>query len=185
MPKYQLRPDEYLVMKSEGVRHGGMMAGYSDELILTNKNIILVSKGFFGNTKGVDYFPLTSVKNIDGKPQAIASGDELEIYFFDRHDSFGFQSKREVRSWASNVASLLNGNPEDIRGAHDQGIPGVAYVAETLRDTVDTFKSSFGLKSRKSPKERAAGECSSCGASLAGVQGGVVRCHFCGSDHQL
>ena len=185
MSKYQLKPDEYVVMKSENVRHGGMMATYSDDLVLTNKNVILVSKGVLGNTKGVDYFPLSSIKNIDDKPQAIASGLELEIYFLDRHDSFQFRSKREVRTWATNVARLLMGDADDIKSANDMSIPGAAYVVETLRDTVDTVKQSFGLKARKPKREKTAAECRSCGASMSGTAGKVVRCHFCNSDQKL
>ena len=185
MPKFSLKRDEYVVMKSEGVRHGGVMAVYTDQLVLTNQNVILISKGILGNTKKIEYFPLASIKNIDDKPQAIASGDKLEVYFVDRYESFELQSKKEVKAWADNVSNLLTGRPDAVRSGQDKAIPGAAYVAETLRDTLDTVKRSLRLKSENSDVERVARACTSCGASISGVAGRVVRCEFCNSDQQL
>jgi hypothetical protein len=185
MPKFDLKPDEYVVMKSEGVRHGGMMAGFTKELVLTNQNIILISKGVFGNSKGSEHFPLREVKNIDDKPQAIASGTELEIYFLNRHESFGFRSKRDVNTWAKNISKLLSGDAESIRTTEGMAIPGAAYVAETLKDTLETVKHSFGRKSKSSDQEKVATECTSCGAPLSGLAGRIARCQFCDSDQKL
>lgn len=145
MANFSLQGDEYVVLKNERVLHGGRMASYSSELVLSNKNIILISKGMLGNTKSVDYFPLNTIKNIDGKSQAIASGSKLDVYFLKGQDSFGFGTKKEAKNWASNISDLLNG-PAAFDYDRDRTIPGAAYVADTLKDTLDTFKGAFKRK---------------------------------------
>ncbi|MHA7175092.1 hypothetical protein ACX80D_00375 [Arthrobacter sp. Sr24] len=145
MANLNLGPDEYVVLKSEKVLHGGKISGYTDELILSNKNIILISKGMLGNTKGTEYFPLNTIKNIDGKSQALASGQKLDVYFLKGQDSFGFVTKKEAKNWANNISTLLNG-PASFDYDRDRTIPGVAYVADTLKDSLDTFKGAFRRK---------------------------------------
>ena len=38
--KYNLMPNESIILKETGVAHGGVMAIYTDELMLTNLNIV-------------------------------------------------------------------------------------------------------------------------------------------------
>ncbi|WP_416143786.1 PH domain-containing protein [Planococcus koreensis] len=71
MVKVNLMPNESIILKSKNVMHGGLMANYTDELILTNQNIIHVKKGVFGNTKNVKKYPLNQIKIFNGKSQAI------------------------------------------------------------------------------------------------------------------
>ena len=83
MVNYHLEPSEAILIQSTGVvcEGGGLMNAYTDELILTNMNIIHVRKGMFGNTKGVQKYPLNQVKVINGEAQAImgkSSNDMLE-----------------------------------------------------------------------------------------------------------
>ncbi|WP_154604766.1 MULTISPECIES: hypothetical protein [Arthrobacter] len=122
------------------------MATYTDELVLSSQNIILISKGMLGNTKGIEYFELNTIKNIGGKPQAIASGPKLDVYFLKGQDSFGFKTRREAKAWANSISKLLNANPEESGTARDRAIPGAAYVADTLRNTLGTFKDTFRRK---------------------------------------
>ncbi|HEX4442070.1 MAG TPA: hypothetical protein VHZ81_00725 [Galbitalea sp.] len=184
MPNYTLQPNEYVVMKSESVLHGGVMARHSDELVLTNLNIILVSKLGRRITRGIQYFPLNQIKNFGESPQAIASGRTLDVYFTSGQESFGFLSKKEVLAWADNVSKLLTGNSSGFSSGKDMAIPGAAIIAETLKDTVNTFKKSFGLTT-KNPDPQVAKKCTSCGAPISGVSGQVVRCQYCDSSQQL
>lgn len=140
-----MQPDEYVVLKSDRVAHGGRMANYTDELVLSNKNIILITKGMLGTTKRVDYFSLNSIKNIDGKSQAVASGLKLDVYFLKEQDSFGFPTKKEAKTWEKKIAEMLNG-PAVFDYDRDRSIPGAAFVADTLKDTLDTFKGAFKRK---------------------------------------
>ena len=87
MEKYSLAPDEGIVMRTQNVAYNAV-APYSHELILTNKNIIVVIKGLFGGTKNVIYLPLAKIKVIDNKAQVLVGKHKngtarLEIYFTD------------------------------------------------------------------------------------------------------
>ena len=182
MLKFELNSDEYVVMKSEAVLHGGMMAGYTDGLVLTNQCIILISKGVFGNTKRVERFPLRDIKIIDGRPQAVASEDRLEVYFLHRQESFGFERKKEAKAWAKNVCATLMGSADGLLKAKDKAIPGAEYVAESVKDTFEAVKRPF---SSKSDRKTVATACTSCGASISGAAKQVIQCNHCGSDQRL
>lgn len=182
MLKFDLNPDEYVVMKSEAVMHGGFMSAYTDGLVLTNRSIILISRGMFGNTKRRQRLPLRDVKVIDGQPQAVASDYELEIYFRDRQESFRFRQKKEARLWAKNICALLDGSGGDLAKAKDKAIPGAEYIAESLKDTLEAVKRPF----RPNPRSKTVAQgCASCGASLSGAAGQVVQCDHCGSHQKL
>ena len=72
MAKYNLQPNEVVVLTESNVAHGGLMARYTDELMLTNLNLVLIKKGVLGNGKGVLTFPLSQIKVWEGRAQAIA-----------------------------------------------------------------------------------------------------------------
>ena len=66
MAKYQLQPNEGVVLQETGIRYepNKLSTAYTDELILTNLNLIHVRKGVFMGTKGILYIPLNQVKVI-------------------------------------------------------------------------------------------------------------------------
>lgn len=105
MAKYNLEPSESILIQSISVlcEGDGLMPGYTDELILTNMNIIHVSKGIFGNTKRVQKYPLNQVKIINGEAQAIMGKStngtpNLQIYFLNGQVTFKFQKLRQKRN---------------------------------------------------------------------------------------
>ena len=65
MADYSLGVDEYVVLKSTNVykSEGGFFDHVgNDELMLTNKAIVLLKKGFTGKIKNFEAFPLATVK---------------------------------------------------------------------------------------------------------------------------
>ena len=70
MTKYILQTNESLIMKSERVLYGGVLSTYTNELILTNMNIVLIIKGVFGNSKDIRQYPIDQIKIFNGQPQA-------------------------------------------------------------------------------------------------------------------
>jgi hypothetical protein len=99
------------------VKYGGLMAPYTDELILTDQNIIHISKGLFGNTKKMNKFSLNQIKLYNGEPQVILekqqnSSTQLEIYFLNGPERFGFNytSRREGAKWVNEIYKLLTGH---------------------------------------------------------------------------
>lgn len=194
MVNYNLEPSESILIQSTGVlcEGGGLMTAYTDELILTNMNIIHVSKGVFGNTKRVQKYPLNQVKIINGEAQAIMGKrtngiHNLQIYFVNGQVAFKFQSlgKKEIVKYVNEISKVLIGK-ESSRNQF--AIPGAKIVAETLKDTLDVFKGTFGIKS----KSKAAGElvkatkkCIGCMSPLTGTKGQSIRCSYCDIDQIL
>jgi hypothetical protein len=202
MANYNLQPNESIIMKSDRVSHkeGIFSAYYTDELILTNLNIVLISKGAFGNTKNIQTYPVNQIKVFNGQAQAIlgkqkTGSPQLEVYFLNGQESFGFESKKEINKWVDNINQLVTGNPIDSKTSESKAIPGTEYIAETLKDTVDTFKEAFGLKTKinnsknvnSAPAEKVAvtQKCTACGASISGYKGQVVYCQYCDTKQQL
>lgn len=192
MAKYNLQPNESIIMKQERVLHGGRMATFTDELILTNINLVLISKGLLGNSKGIQIIPLKQIKVFNGKAQVLigkTSGGfpQLDVYYSSGQDSFGFESKKEAIKWMDNINKLVTGKSIVVDASPGMAIPGSEYIAETLKGTIDTFKGAFGLKQKNSTElpSKVAKKCSSCGAPISGTKGEIIRCLYCDADQQL
>ncbi len=196
MSKFNLLPNESIIIKSDRVMHGGLMASYTDELILTNQNIVYISKGMFGNTKSIQRFPINQIKMYNGEPQVIYGkqqngSPQLEIYFMNGHKYFAFQSsgKKEVTRWVNAIYELLTGNrPSTNPEGTSSAIPGTEYLAKTFKDTIDTFKSTFGVKTKSNTgvaDEKVTKKCISCSAPLSGEKGQIVNCIYCDTDQVL
>jgi hypothetical protein len=191
--KYNLEPNESILMQRTGVlRETGslLMKPFTDELILTNRNIIWISKGMFGNTKGVQKYPLTQLKVINGEAQAFvgkgsAGMPNLQVYFINGQEAFQFQNsnKREMAKWVNEISKVLTGH-DSTRGSvtSQSAIPGTEYLAETLKDTVGVFKNVLGITSKKvadAVPEKVTKKCIGCMASLTGTKGQSVLCRYC------
>ena len=184
---YALQPNEVVILKDENVKHGG--SSYTDELILTNLNLLVVKKGMFGRSKGVLTFPLDQIKVYDGQAQAVigkaVNGTAaLEVYFLNGQERFGFQSggKKKVTEWIVRINEIVTGEKAS-RPQAGMAIPGAELVAGVLKDTLGVFTAKLGSKSNAPVK--VAGRCAACGAPLEGFQGQTVTCQYCGSTQQL
>lgn len=183
MEKIELDYDEAILMKSERVSYGGVLSSYTNELILTNKNIVLVKKGMFGMAKGTIKFPIAEIKTFEGQPQVLVgkaknSTPTLDVYFRSSQESFGFEWKKDAVKWVEKITELMTGKKATINTNTRLTIPGTEFVARTLKGTLDTYKDAFGLTKKE---ERVARFCSSCGASLSGIKGETEKCPYCGT----
>lgn len=190
MEKLDLQPNEAPVLKAENVAYGDS-SSFSNELVLTNLNLILIKKGFFGKTKDVLYFPLNEIKIVNNKVQALAGkrkngNSQLEVYFRSGDvQCFSFNvaiMRMEVAKWANAICNQLSQGIEDGYNPNAFAIPGAKAVAESLKGTVDTFKTVFGKKSEQDlAKSKRAVFCQNCGASFEGIKGSTAKCPFCES----
>ncbi len=194
MANYNFEPNESIILKSERVLHGeGRSAKYTDDLILTNQNIILISKGLNGSTKNTETYPVNQIKKYNGKAQVIlgrnrALNPQLEVYFKDHQEIFGFLSKGEVEKWIVTINDLVTGSLSDENTRKLMAIPGTEIVATTLKDTYDTVMGVFGAKQKGNIKPlnvKVTIKCIGCGSPLSGIQGHSVRCHYCDTDQIL
>lgn len=192
MEDYQLRSDEQIVYRCSSVLHSKWMEGSSHELVLTSENLIVVNRGFFGAVKGDTVFPLRDIEIFDGQVQAVPTRKSnlsyLDIYFKDRPRQFIFQDRREAKFLAEKINQVITGTPAS-RNTLDTS--ATAKVADTVKDTVDTFKKAFGFGVAAPAAAVAhrpltvAGDCVSCGAPISGKQGRATICSYCDTPTQL
>lgn len=188
--RYNLQADEVVLLKDESVRHGGFWSAYTDELILTNLNLVLIKKGMFGNSKGVLTFPVNQIKVYNQQVQAVIGKatdgtDLLEVYFLNGQEKFAFQSggKKKLNEWIAKIHQAVTGEEAPAQQSTGMALPGAEMVAGVLKDTFGVFKSKLGTKSEAPVK--VAGKCRGCGAPVTGVQRQTITCEYCGSAQQL
>lgn len=206
---YNLLPNESMILKETNVAHGGIMAVYSDELILTSLNIVCISKGIFGNVKGIYQYPLNQIKLYNEKPQVfmgkISNGlPSLEVYFTNgRTESFRFQSgsRRKINEWIEEINKVLGPPSEEghylrSNGDYDPNslVGAFKIVGEQVMDAGAGILGNLGFKSGRrasnagnsSPgSEKISKKCVSCSAPLIGYKGGIVKCKYCDTEQTL
>lgn len=190
MATYSLQQNEVVLLKEESVRHGGLLASYSDELMLTTLNLVLVKKGLFGKSKGVLTFPVNQVKVHDNQAQAAigkaSNGSAvLDVYFLNGQEQFSFQTggKKKIQSWIAKINFAVTGQETPESGRKGMALPGSEMVAGVLKDTFGVFKARLGPQT--AAPVRIARKCGNCGAPITGNQGQAIACEYCGSIQQL
>ena len=204
--KYNLMPNEFIILKETGVAHGGLMAIYTDELMLTNLNIVCTSKGMFGGTKNIFQYPLNQIKRYNGKPQAImgklSNGTQcLEVYFMNgSSESFNFQSsnKATINKWIKEINRILVGDSQDDENTQDDDydpntlVGAFKEVGSQFKDVGTELLGSLGFNpGRKKSAQVEQGpvkiskKCISCSAPLVGYKGKVIKCRYCDAEQTL
>ncbi|GGA90384.1 hypothetical protein [Ornithinibacillus halotolerans] len=130
-------------------------------------------------------FPVDQIKVFNGKAQAIlgerSSGyPQLEVYFTNGQEFFGFESKRVVRNWIKAIDQVVLGQDPVIDRLDNLTIPGTEFITSTIKDTINTVKDVLG----KTPI-KVSQKCESCGAPISGLEGQVISCQYCDTNQQL
>lgn len=211
---YRLMPNESMILQESRVAHGGVMAIYTDDLMLTSLNLVCINKGMLGNTKNVFVYPLNQIKRFNGKPQVmmgkLSNGmATLDIYFINGGcESFNFQTgnKRNIKKWIDAIISVIGGGDGQAGSGYDYDTDD--YDSDTLvgafrevggqfKDVGNEFLDVLGFKQRtKSPKtatsaagmvtsEKISKKCMSCSAPLIGFRGQTVKCRYCDTEQTL
>ncbi len=186
MANYELMSDEIILLQSQNAASEKSLGG--SEIILTDKRIIFISKGFFGKVKGVEYYPLDQISIFAGEPRIECIHEtgiyQLRIGFKSAIKTFNIDdgSKKTINLWANTVYKALTGKDSpNLSAAPESFLSGVGVVADTLKGTIDTFKKSFGNKIQQ-VIEQVSCNCPSCGHRIAGFKGQKVKCPYCGTE---
>lgn len=198
MDEYNLEPGEFTIMQESSVilldRSGEERL---DEVVLTNKNLVLVntaSQGLFKRTRYLKRCPLERIASPNGIPQAIASKHKndyrLQVVFDDETIALRFPAnpKRTAERWAEGIRNAALGNLSGIR-TEDVLPPEVA-------DLVDGAKGIFGAvfaggkKQPNTPEAskrpaRITKKCVGCHTPLTGRAGETVTCAYCDTKQTL
>ena len=202
MVKYQLQPNEGVVLQETGIFYepNKLYTAYTDELILTNLNLIHVRKGVFMGTKGVRYIPLNQVKVIGGKCQALVGKAQngtaiLQIYTQQGTEEFAFRTnaKKNAGIWANEISRLVTGRDSE-NALENQDAPEYDFkdtVIGQLKDAFDEVDAAFGFgfgklgQQQKSSVERVSTKCFGCHAPITGVKSKTAVCKYCDTEQVL
>jgi len=189
MDKYNLLPDESIILKSESVFLGNKLG----ELVLTNYYLKhIIAKGVVKTKYITSQYALNEIKVYDKKASVVlGKNNTLDIYLINGSVSFRFYSddffvgkkmKKESVQFASKINEIVTGEKIEIENANSRALPGSELIADTLKGTIDTFRSAF-----KTPvaEEKLAKPCPSCTASMSGNKGSVVKCKYCNTEVTL
>lgn len=171
------------MVECENVRlDNGNLLPNIGSLVLTNQNVIWATKTMFGRTKEIQKYLISSVKIYDNKAQVqieekIGESTLLTIHFQYQYIRFSIDEKVKAREFVNNLNKIATGIDNDIIAKHV--IPGAAFIGETLKGTVLTFKNA--IKSHKNISQ----SCNAYGASISGIKGQIVKCPYCNSENKL
>ena len=198
MDEYNLEPGEFTIMQeSSAILLDRSGEENLDEVVLTNKNLVLVNtapQGLFKRTRYLKRCPLDRIASPNGIPQAIASKHKndyrLQVVFDDETIALRFPAnpKRTAERWAEGIRNAALGNLSGIR-TEDVLPPEVA-------DLVDGAKGIFGAvfaggkKQANTPETskrpaRITKKCVGCHAPLTGRAGETVTCAYCDTKQTL
>lgn len=196
MAKYQLQSNEGVVLQETGICYepNKLSTAYTDELILTNLNLIHVRKGVFMGTKGVRYIPLNQVKVIGGKCQALVGKAQngyaiLQIYTQQGTEEFAFptKAKKNAGIWANEISRLVTGRDSENAPEYDFKDTVVGQLKDAFGEVGAAFGIGFGKsgQQQKSSVERVSTKCSGCHAPITGVKGKAAVCKYCDTEQVL
>ncbi len=154
MDKYDLQPNESIILKNDKVYRGNT----NGELVLTNLNLIhITTKGFLKIRYIRQQYPINQIKVFNDKAQAISGWDgALDIYFMNAQESFRFwnediffskkKAEREVCKWVNEINQLLTGKVPENETSVTPSLIGMEFKSGMLKETFDIFKNKLGIK---------------------------------------
>ena len=180
MNNYDLQFDEVIMHEGRYTIETSDRKGKgSQDIAITNKNIIILIKGFFGGVKEIKKYPISSVKQFDGKAalrfdEKLLDGGTLSISLMncEMRISFAQEEKKAGKDIANTINKLVTGSDENII---QNTVPGMDVIADTLKGTFEVFKKTFST-----PQGKKTIVCSGCNADVVGTVGSVITCQYCG-----
>lgn len=176
---YTLDEDEAFIARASDVTVG--MFGKAD-LILTNKNIVQINKGFWNEETGFEKYPLSSLKVYNGKANIVvtknsAGKHQVELYFNNSEKIYSFDKVSAESKWIS-----------DVKKAHRQYLENAEKARRKSSKNVNIFKVLTDSAKSLVPQHISipkAFKCRKCGAELHGLKGENIRCEYCNYENTI
>lgn len=177
MAVYDLGLDEVVIMQESNVFSGGSNV----TLILTNQNLIEVTKGFWGSDKGSNKYPLLNLKEYNGKPNVLVGKGpngktRLELYFTGYEKYYSFQGMLAERKWAGAIEKAYKACVAEQKKSEKPKLD-VGTIFAPIKGTLESAKQAV-IPKTKEPKTKMV-KCPRCGAELTGEKGKEVKCSYC------
>lgn len=157
---YKLLPGESIILHCEEVG-----------LVLTNLNFVEVkSKGLFNPTYTYNRFPISKIKESNGKAQVILEENWIHIHFTGGKRSFELYNDKEAVQWVNAINKLVTGVDVDIIQRDNKDI-----FADAVSESKDTGKAmgEAVLGAIPLPGTKFIGR--TVGGIVGGVVGGSVK----------
>ncbi len=199
MDNLNLMSNEVILLREMNVCHNSTT--YTDDLYLTNMNIICVKKGVFIRTsKNIIKIPLNQIKRFEGNPQVNIGKQQngvlgLEVYSMNTIDCFSFNggNKKRIERWREAIIDVINGNSHNIYNNPVEEEQSFSDEIQDIKDDLNEVKqeilNAFGIKSKKKEQktnvDKINKKCISCSAPLIGVAGQIIRCKYCDTDQKI
>lgn len=189
---YDLQHGEALIHRESEVKYGGVWANWNDDLLLTNKHLVLIRKGTFsGRAKGTQVFALSDIKVHNGSAQVLlgslsSGGHSLDIYFDHGLEQFGMSSKKRITYLIQLIDRERTGR--QLTAVSPQS-SGSERFGAALKGAVGTLRDAFSKESaatQTAPTGSTPGvtKCSECGAPYGTLAEYVTQCEYCGAAIQ-
>lgn len=204
--EYNLTPGEVVIMHSDRVvLHSGQERDTLDEIVLTNRNLILINEvptGLFRSQRLLKRCPLNSIARPEGSPQAFLGKKKNNEYvlqvIFERETitlSFPANPKREAKRWAEAIKFAVAGEIENI-DTNETPLPSeVTELIDGFKGLTSAFASeaaqftstvsSAGKPIKKAVEAKTTVRCIGCRAPLSGSKGTMQTCDYCGTKQTL
>jgi hypothetical protein len=201
MKSYNLDQGEYVVLQCSDV--GLMNDGSVDpleEVVLTNKHLILVAnvfEGVFRSSRYLKRLPLEQALDDMGVPRTavtkVRDNYLLNVAFEDETISLCFSglsggSATAARRWERAIANAAVGDLDGIDAGSELG----DTVGDLLEETKGAVGALFGTagQSRKKAEQyqrpiSVTKRCVGCHAPIVGRKGAVVTCSYCDTKQTL
>lgn len=197
MEDYNLDPGEFVIMQETPAKlHSGKTVDKLDEVVLTNRHLILVcsqQQGLFQKRRLLKRCPLEQTLDSQGFPQVVTTQlrdkNILQVLFSGENISVSFpnKSKQTVIRWAEGIRNAAVGNLGEIKT--ENPLPDeLADFVDGAKNVVGTLfgkKSTPAAEARKGARAMVARKCQGCHAPLTGRAGDSVTCLYCDTKQTL
>lgn len=198
MDKYNLRQNEAIIMTATNVCYVNTNRRImEDELVLTNRRIIHISKSLFGRKTGEQSILLGDIQ-VTGNAPAVACVSQngyrtcLQICMKNGViHTFSLYTAQNVVDWINAIFRAITGHPSDIVYEPETGLKGFwNELKDELTGEVSGIKKrtkddlSIGVFAENAGKNNTM-RCISCRAPLSGTIGDIVICEYCDTKQTI
>lgn len=198
MDEYNLEPGEFVILQESSVTlYEGSNETKLDELLLTNKSLILVNtatRGLFQHTRYLKRCPLNEISRSNDVTQAMVSkfrnDYRLQVVFRDETIVLRFPAnpKRGAERWADAILNVSQGNYAGIQTG-DYLPPEITNIVDGARDAFGSLFAGGKSRTPETPPKNAPAsvtkKCVGCHAPVTGRVGTTVTCPYCDTKQTL
>lgn len=202
--EYNLKPGELVVMQESSVQLvEGSERQSLEEVVLTNKNLILVmsaQESLFKRTRYLKRCPLGALCYERDVPQVFAcklKGDYyLQVAFGDESITLHFSDnpRRDAERWEKGIRRAASGHPSDVHVGEDLP-PEITNIVDGARDLMSGLLGASsqspgktggkGAKTKPRASSHTTKKCIGCHAPISGRRGASVACPYCDTKQTL